>query len=296
MLLGAGASYGSASANVPPIGAGLFKELRRFDPTGWGALDTDLASRFESDFELGMRHLAQVRSHDMPILQRAMAAYFFSYLPSQDSLYIRLAKLIRSSAWQGAIATLNYERLLEISLLRTGLQPVVNAVPTAGQVELCFPHGCCHLFCEGVQASPSGVSFSGVGINFAGPVIAISDAVRFQSRIYGNAVPPVMSYFEPEKTTSSGAWFIREQRDRWAALASAAATIVIVGVRVRPSDSHIWSAIAESDARVVFCAGNSAGQEFEHWASSVRTGKANRTLFGYFADEFQAICDEVGLG
>lgn len=295
ILFGAGASYGSSRGNVPPMGAGLFSELRRFNPPGWGALPSDMASEFEHDFERGMAQLAQTRSHDMPILQRAMAVYFFNYLPTQDSLYVQLGKLIKQSAWRGAIATLNYERLLEISLIHAGLQPVVNMAPSLGQVELCLPHGCCHLFCEGVQASSVGVSFSGVGVTFDGPVIALSDPTQFRNRIESNSVPPVMSYFEPQKTTSSGASFIRNQRARWAELANQADTIIIVGVRVRPRDSHIWDAVAKSHAKVVFCAGKSAGAEFETWASAQRIGKGNRTLSGYFSEEFNAICEEAGL-
>lgn len=296
ILLGAGASYGSAANNVPPMGAGLFRELRNFNPPGWGALPSDLASHFEADFERGMRKLAQVRSHDMPILQRAMAAYFFNFLPTTDSLYVQLAERVKRSNWMGAITTLNYERLLEVSLLHVGLQPVVNSAPLSGQIELCLPHGCCHLFCEGVQASSSGVSFSGVGVTFDGPIIAISDPRQFHARINGNSVPPVMSYFEPKKTTSSGASFIREQRARWKSLAETAETIVIVGVKVRPSDSHLWDAVAKSNAKVVFCAGRSAGEEYNQWASVERSGKANRVLSGYFADEFDVICQEAGLG
>ena len=295
MLLGAGASYGSSSHNVPPIGAGLFAELRRFNPVAWGGLPAEITGHFEADFERGMRELARTRSHDMPILQRAMAAYFFNFLPTQDSLYVRLAERIKRNNWKGAIATLNYERLLEISLLHVGVQPVVNTLPSTGQIEVCLPHGCCHLFCEGVQASATGVSFSGVGVTFDGQVVAISNPAQFQARINGNSVPPVMSYFEPEKTTNSGVSFIRDQRARWVALTEGANTIAVVGVKVRPSDSHLWEAIAKTKARVVFCSGNTAGIEFQEWAERERPAKENEVLSGYFADAFNAICGAVGL-
>jgi hypothetical protein len=295
MLLGAGASYGSSSCHVPPMGAGLFKELQRFDPPGWGALPVSIAMQFELDFEQGMRELALSRSHDMPILQRVMAAYFFNFLPTHDSLYLRLAERVKRSDWKGAIATLNYERLLEISLLHVGIQPVVDSEASIGQLEVCLPHGCCHLFCEGVQAAATGVSFSGVGVTFDGPVVAISNPAQFQARINGNSVPPVMSYFEPDKTTSSGTSFIKRQRNRWVALVEAARTVVVVGVKVRPSDSHLWSKIARTNGRVVFCAGQSAGEEFRLWAEAERYGKKNEVLSGYFADKFDEICESVGL-
>ncbi len=295
ILLGAGASYGSSTHLVPPMGSGLFKELQRFNPPGWGALTATIAKQFEVDFEQGMRELASSRPHDMPILQRAMAAYFFNFLPTHDSLYIRLAKRIKRSDWKGAIATLNYERLLEISLLNAGIQPVVDSVVSAGQLEVCLPHGCCHLFCEGVQASANGVSFSGVGVTFDGQVVAISNPTDFQARINGNSVPPVMSYFEPDKTTSSGTSFIKRQRERWNVLVEEAKTIVLVGVKLRPSDSHLWSGIAKTNARLVFCAGQSAGEEFRQWANAERPGKYTEVLNGYFADKFDEICESIGL-
>ncbi|CAM3847056.1 hypothetical protein [Polynucleobacter antarcticus] len=54
ILLGAGASHGSAPHFTPPIGANLFLELRCFDPLGWGALPLDIAADFEVDFEQGI--------------------------------------------------------------------------------------------------------------------------------------------------------------------------------------------------------------------------------------------------
>ncbi len=294
-LFGAGASYGSEPAGGPPTGARLFEALRQFNPNGWGQLPAEMADLFRDDFERGMARLAETNSHAMPILQRAMAHFFFNFIPKTSNLYVQLARRIRQNHWEGAIATLNYERLLELSLLHVGIQPVVGQVAATGQIELCLPHGCCHLFCEGVRASSVGVSFSGVGVTFDGSVVVISDAGQFQRRINGDAVPPVMSYFEPQKTTSAGVSFIRNQRHRWAELASRADTIAIVGVKVRPRDSHIWLPIANSGARVVYCAGPSAGEEFRTWAATARPGKADRVLDGYFAEEFDSVCYEMGL-
>ncbi len=261
-LLGAGASYGSTTEGAPPIGVALFEALRAFNPPGWGTLPASMADLFREDFERGMTRLAQENAHAMPVLQRAMAAFFFNFIPTVSNLYVRLAERIRARNWRGAIASLNYERLLEISLLHGGIQPVVGQAAAAGQVELCLPHGCCHIFCEGARASSSGVSFSGVGVTFDGPVTIISNSADFQRRLTGDAVPPVMSYFEPQKTTSAGVSFIRVQRERWANLAAEADVLAIVGVRCRPHDTHLWTPIAGSSAEVVYCAGAAAGQEF----------------------------------
>ena len=277
------------------MGEALFDALRSFNPPGWGALPAAMAADFRADFEKGMARLATENSHAMPILQRAMAAFFFNFVPDAANLYIRLAQRIRARRWSGAIATLNYERLLELSLLQAGIQPVVGQVAGSGQVELCLPHGCCHIFCDGARASSVGVSFSGVGVTFDGPVSVIGRSLEFRARLEGDAVPPVMSYFEAQKTTSAGASFIRGQRERWAQLASQATSLAIVGVRCRPHDSHVWDSVAASPAEVIYCAGATAGAEFGEWAASARSEKTSRVLPGYFAAEFDNLSQAIGL-
>jgi len=296
ILFGAGASFGSASSNVPPLGASLFNELQRFNPQGWGKLPAGLASSFSQDFEKGMVEIAQWNSHSMPILQRAMAAYFFNFYPSTSNLYVELGTRIRNSKWKGALATLNYERLLELSLLSIGIQPVVGNVDSQeNSIELCLPHGCCHIFCESVRGMSQGVSFSGVGVTTNGPVRCISNPQEFNSRINGDAFPPVMSYFQPDKATTSGASFIIGQRERWKQLAANANVIGIIGVRVRTSDNHIWDAIQYTKAKLVYCSGKASGKKFLEWKQNFRPTSDDKVFYGYFKESFDGLCAELKI-
>ena len=115
-LFGAGASYGSdVSPRTPPLGAALFPALQAFNPPGWGALPPEIGRAFQHDFE---RAFEGVPGHTLPPLQRAMAAYFFQFAPGPNSLYLALAHRLRARpGWQGAFCTLNYERLLELSII-----------------------------------------------------------------------------------------------------------------------------------------------------------------------------------
>lgn len=293
-LFGAGASYGSDTHGTPPLEAGLFEELRRFNPDAWGSISGDLAERFRADFEEGMK---LVSHHSLAPLQRAMAAYFFSFLPRPSSLYVELARRIaHSTAWSGAACTLNYERLLEISLSSMEIRPFVGAAPPGGSVlELCLPHGCCHLFCDAVRGSAGAVSFDAFGVQTNGPISVIVDPQQHRARVLGDAFPPVMSYFEPSKRTTSGRSFIESQRARWGELAAGANSIVIVGVRVRPCDIHIWSPIANCNARVVYCGGPDGASEYSSWASAARPRRSDQILNGYFRDEFTTICSLARL-
>lgn len=296
ILFGAGASYGADNAGTPPLGGDLFEALRTFNPPGWGALESELSSEFKGDFEAGMTIVAERHPHALPPLQRAMAAYFFNFLPRTTSLYAVMAHRIRDSGWDGSICSLNYERMLELCLGHVGLQPVINSPSEAGKlIELCLPHGCCHLFCDSVQGMAGAVSFAGMNVTTDGPVRPIADPAAFRSRIEGDAFPPVMSYFEPQKRTTAGASFIQTQRQRWAQLAVEAETIVVVGIRVRPRDNHIWRPLATSDATIVYCGGPSAVPEYEAWARSERTGSEDVVLDSYFADALDEIFEKLSM-
>lgn len=292
-LFGAGASYGSDTQGTPPLGEALFDALRLFNPDAWGTINGDLAGKFRADFENAMK---LINPHTLAPLQRAMAAYFFQFTPGPANLYLKLANKIKHSGWTGAVCTLNYERLFELSLLQVGIKPFVGQ-PPAGQsgFELCLPHGCCHIFCESAKGMSSAVSFDAHAVKTNGDLKVIGNPGDHRARIEQDAFPPVMSYFEPQKRTTAGHSFIEGQRNRWRDIASKATTLVIIGVRVRPHDDHIWNPIASSPARVVYCGGPSGAPEYKKWAESHRNGRGDFVLKGYFRNEFDRICSEVGL-
>jgi hypothetical protein len=296
ILFGAGASFGSKNHNVPPLGDDLFYALQSFNSTGWGGLPASVAEVFHGDFEKGMASLSKTKPHAMPVLQRAMAAFFFTYIPTENNLYHLLAKRIKACDWQGSIVSLNYERLLELSLSHGGIQPVIGQAALAkNQVELCLPHGCCHLFCEGVNASSSGVSFSPVKTFFDGKVRVISNPNEYNQKINGNAVPPVMSYFEPQKNTSAGVSFIRNQRARWSQLVVTSDTIAIIGIKVREQDVHIWEELKTAPGKILYCGGQESGKEFKHWHAKYRGDKESIITQGYFEEEFDVICKALNI-
>src|SRR3989338_1996420 len=204
-----------------------------------------------------MIELSQKNPHALPPLQRVMAAYFFNFVPRSSNPYYLLAQKINTKNWDGAIITLNYERLLELSLLAAGIQPFIGT-PSSNHnkiVELCLPHGCCHLFCESVRGNAGAVSFAGMNVSTNGPIKVISYQLEFQNRIQTDAFPPVMSYFEPSKQTTSGNNFITAQRLRFSELVKNANTIILVGIRVREHDKHIWESLGQTNAKLVYISG-----------------------------------------
>ena len=128
-----------------------------------------------------------------------------------------------------------------------------------------------------------------------GRVICVNDPRQHRERIKADAFPPVMSYFEPAKRTTSGHSFIELQRRRWSEIAARSSTILVVGVRVRPHDAHIRGALERTEARIVYCAGREGGAEFMDWAATYRNASNDTVLPGYFREEFQEICREAGI-
>ncbi len=298
LFLGAGASYGSEvdKSLVPPLGATLFAELLRFESNVWGQIPDDIAATFHSDFESGVLALNARMPHALPVAQRSMAAFFYRYAPTSRNLYVKLAKKIRAAAWQGAIATLNYERMLLLAASQEGVALACGVTDLQdGQVELCLPHGCCHLFCESVKGSAAGVSMAGMNLSTSGPVTNLDHPDAFWSRLRNDAFPPVMSYFEPRKFTTSGANFIGQQRQRLTELIANAETIAVVGIQVRERDSHIWDALAATDASMFYCSGKQGANVYEEWRGRVRHKRNDNILSGYWADEFDAINAHLGL-
>lgn len=298
IIFGAGASYGSDDEKfTPPLGENLFSSLAGYNPDGWGQIRGNLADKFVTDFEAGIVELSKQNPHALPPLQRVMAAYFFNFVPRESNLYYSLAKKISSTNWNGSLATLNYERLLEISLLAAGMQPFVG-VSNADHnktIELCLPHGCCHIFCESVRGTAGLVSFAGMNVSTNGLIKIIGDQLEFQQRIKIDAFPPVMSYFEPNKQTTSGNNFIMSQRQRFFELVKEAEVIVLVGIRVREYDKHIWEPLGQSSAKLIYVSGEVGKNEFVTWKNKKRSNSSDLALGGYFKDSYATILKEIEL-
>lgn len=296
VLFGAGASYGSDDPqHVPPMGDSLFDALRDFSPNLWGSIPPAQAALFRGDFERGMEALGNSHPEKLTLLQWAMATYFFQFSPRNIGLYFQLACRLKAANWRGAIATLNYERLLPSALSRANV-PMTRGASGASGLELCLPHGICNLFIQGNWVNPHFVGRDGFGVTLgdAAPLLQIDDPSLFWLQTHFDGIPPVMSYFESMKRTMAGNHFINQQRERFAQLAADTELIVIIGVRVRERDQHIWRPIASSPARVLYCSG-SAGAEFLAWANSARPGKGSVNLDGRFKDRFEAICNALGI-
>lgn len=331
ILFGAGASFGSDAGETPPLGQCLYNALAGFSPETWGRVSLTEAASFLEDFEKGMKAFADARPTQVDVLQRAMAAYFFQFKPSLTSAYVRLAKRIRDQNWNGALATLNYERLLTLSLRQAGLCVQYRPPELYTDLELLLPHGCCNLFgnirapqstpgvpgdnlvaqrrtilklprrADGTEIPVNLVTQNGGPIAFGERVMLDGEEIReidapdqYAKELRESTVPPVMSRFQPDKQTRAGVSFIVGQRQRFADLVRSAPVVAIVGVKVRPHDQHIWNPLAQTSARLVYCAGESAVPEFEQWKKDYGRME-DQAIPAKWDDRFDEICRAISL-
>ena len=175
--------------------------------------------------------------------------------------------------------------MLEISFNGAGVGLCIG-IPNPPALELNLPHGCCHLFCEGARGQAGAVSFHGMNVQIDGPINIISDPQLYQNRINTDAFPPVMSYFEPQKRTPAGNSFLVGQRERFRLLTQTAENIIVIGVKIREHDTHIWDTIKDAPGKFIYCSGSSENATYSAWIANNRSGKNNVFIDGYWVDRY----------
>jgi hypothetical protein len=163
---------------------------------------------------------------------------------------------------------LNYECLLEFSLLNHGYGIAYFDEGTDGQVPVWKLHGSCNMFSHGVQAGP-GISY-GTGVIFEGGIEAFLDSnLVIQRCLVETALAPVMCLYMQGKPLSVSPAVIQDQQKRWARKVSTAAIVVTIGVRPSTGDDHIWKPLASTGAQLYFIGESTA---LDNWSAANRTG------------------------
>lgn len=293
ILLDAGASFGSEEPAISPLGNQLFDELAIFSPHTWGQIPHSLSSIFKKDFEEGM---VKTPPNQYAELYIEMAAYFFAKRITPNSLYIELAKRIKKTPlWRGSFVTLNYECLLEQAFSRQDIKLSLRPVMLEDSFnndyfEILKPHGACNLYNSSLKGARGIMSIDALGVHTSGEVMEVLTELDFKSNISNNAFPPVMSYFEPNKATTSGVSFIQEHRSRYFEKIVHADKIVIIGVLPRENDRHIWEPLSQTSAQIMCCSGVDGAAKFLDWSARFPKRAEDTVLEKFFQDGFEEIC------
>jgi hypothetical protein len=291
-LLGAGASRGSEKKEIktPACGVELFQDLQNFSPLTWGKLEQKYGKAFRDDFEKGMDEVLKQHPKDVSELQRSMAEYFFNFYPSPDNLYLRIFHQLDIK--KTSFASLNYDRLLDQAILRSGFSPNYKLDPkNEKEVEVCLPHGCCNFFLKGFDIPPGGLLYDYNDHVFdSSDIKIIRDNDEFQNELKLRALPPIMACFNSNKTSAVGKRFLESQKIKLEKMVLSASLIVIIGVTVREHDEHIWEPLKKTNAKLVYCAGEGY-KTFSVWNNKYRINRPDLILDKYFSDNFDEICN-----
>ncbi len=295
VVFGAGASFGSDNVRTPPLANNLFEEIVKYDPHGWGNISVKYKPIFNDDFEAGMDTIAKDYPNKVARLQKGMAGYFFNFVPLDGNMYHAFAKIIKKNNWDGALVSLNYERLLDQSLLGAGISPVMG-IPSLNQIEINLPHGCCNIFCEGNYMPESAINtLNGLNVISTGTPKLVDDPIEFKAKLTQEALPPVMSYFHPEKHTTACVNMINLQRYRFQDLIKNAEKLIVVGVAIRENDKHIWEPISKTNAHFYYCSGKNELDMFKGWVKKKRSNKENTFLNGFWNECWGDFLNILGL-
>ncbi len=323
-LFGAGASFGSdgyhlfKAGYLPPLGKDLFAKLSA-DPNlhAWSQLPQEIKSHFESrPFEEAMDYLDSANELAQGSFQRDLDLfrYFFHFSPQPSNLYWKLAHLIsrrlKGEHWSGAMITLNYDRLLEESLMRNQVFTVVRGVTFYDDdlphlndnqlLEVCYPHGACQFFLGQNW-------FKGEGAIIFGPEARAEQKAGVNHILKKQNIPvacdqkqiPMICRYQSNKRPSVKNYFIDLQQERTRELIEVAETVTIVGIYCAyKTDHHIWNALSRTKAKIHYLESSIESQNlFKEWAviAGKKEGEAFVIKDARFKDGFDYIREVNGL-
>lgn len=288
-LFGAGASFGAGDIipERPPLGSQLYSSLATIYPHTWGDLPAEVKLKFEADnFESGMGTLYERYSQVVPQLIREMAVYLIQFRPSSaHSLYCNLIRYLRDNnlLHQTLFSTLNYDCILEFSLLRQG----INITYFDEGTEHTFPvwklHGSCNMFSKDVKAS--GILYS-KGVVFEGGLEAYMDiGTVVEHCLVNQALAPAMCLYMKGKPLQISPSVILGLQNLWRNQITEAGKVFCIGINPWPEDDHIWAPLSQTQAHLYFVGDRDS---FKAWTSKYRSGPSE-FLAPYFHPGYELI-------
>jgi len=278
VLFGAGASSGSPSItpSSPPLGSELFGVLVKTFPATWGEVSQDIRSKFDRHFETGMATLlgtypaglsmAQAGIPSPHILMQDIAQLFLSYslAPTLDDLYTKFLAALRSSSKEAdtCLATLNYENLLEQSMVNLKLRPRVLRL-----------HGGCQLWIKNNTRIFGGPDRAiGRNMRIVASRIRHLSVISMKKKlgISRQAMYPCMALYAPGKPAQVGQYYLWRIQDRFANRVLTANSLAIVGVRPWLKDDHVWTPILRTSATVYYIGGEADFDDLRRHRGSSR--------------------------
>ena len=196
-----------------------------------------------------------------------MGLYFTRFEPPRDGrdCYSRLAIALRARGLlsQVAVATLNYECVLDIATSHAGIlvaHLVSNVIPPSGNLLILKPHGACNLLPDVNVFNIGLVAAGGKSGFYDGPITVPPSLAAVNERYaQGLSIPPAMSMYTRDKHSPVGRTFLEHSRRQWRDWVRSCSHVLCVGARPVLWDEHVWRPIAERRAKTWFVGGQDDG-------------------------------------
>jgi hypothetical protein len=239
-----------------------------------GSLPADVREALRANFEEGMQLIHDRISALIPELMRQMAIYFIQFRPASGrTLYCRLIDCIRELGLLDRVvfSTLNYECVLEFSLLAKGIAINYFEQSTRKGVPVWKLHGSCNMFATGLAATP-GVTYTS-GVTFDGGLEALLDSNEVIERwLDRTALAPAMCLYMRGKPLNISPAVIKQVQSMWTEAVHDCKAIFCIGANPYVEDSHVWGPIASSRCELWFVGGQTS---FEKWAGRRRADRSD---------------------
>ncbi|HDK6186631.1 TPA: hypothetical protein ACNVU1_003314 [Klebsiella variicola] len=262
IIFGAGASWDSEIAAMknngmtPPLGDYLFSKLDALNGAT-SRLDENTKKVFiEDGYEAGMERLPPSSGTLFPILKES-ACFLSSFTPSPENAYTRLFNRLKNNITKITIATLNYDMLIEKSLMDLSINMSYICEDDYNGAKVIKFHGSSNL----VPVIPQGVNISGVTMTSDKGVFLETDSVEFLrghedivrwcNNPRNESLCPIMCLYNKEKRVLVSKRAVNEIQEKLSHSIEQSKEIILVGVKYISHDTHLWDLVFKSQCHVV---------------------------------------------
>lgn len=254
LLFGAGASFGSGRCHPsqPPLGDHLFPELLKLNGAFASLTDSQKEIFCKQGFEAGMATIAN-DSRIINLLQKELACYISGFVIQPENAYSKLFGKIKSAASNIAIATLNYDLLIEQGLARN--QIPFNYNGEKGSLSLLKIHGSSNFLPQLGTLTLNGNVMRNCGTFIEGlPTNAAStneEIKRWCNDPKNGDISPILSMYARDKRVVINRGLTERIQHIYSDSIHASSHIVIVGAKYIQHDHHVWGPIENSIAQIL---------------------------------------------
>jgi hypothetical protein len=232
----------------PPLGNDLFIDLENLNGAFY-RLSSDSKAVFRTyGFEAGMATVVD-DNRVINLLQKELACYLSKFSTRPDNAYVRLFNKLRRCMGQINITTLNYDLLIEQSLVRNGFKVDYNA--SNNGINLLKPHGSSNF----LPQLPKGMVMSGNIMKGCGTYVegletkAVSTAHEVETwcnDTKNSDLSPVLAMYVEGKRVVVNRELIKNTQNRYSEIISTSSLVVLVGIKYIAHDTHIWEPIEQA--------------------------------------------------